>query len=182
MANYIGYCITPRVSSDHIAKVLVPQGGLKAGEVVLCETLAENIARNLEVYTATKPTTAALGSTHLAVVVNGGFEQLADGRRPAGQPDFTQYEYAEGDIATVVFVDAHLQFEIAVDSTSGGTVATPATDIGKFLIPANETNTLAVEASNASVGCSLKIVAVRNFPLGGNFGNSFANTYVCIAQ
>ena len=49
MANYIGQCITPRVSSDHIAKVKVPVGGLNAGEVVVCDTLDNTISRNLEV-------------------------------------------------------------------------------------------------------------------------------------
>lgn len=181
MANYIGNCITPRVSSDHIAKVRVPAGGLTAGSLVFCEKLDTGIAGNLEVYEATKPLTANLGSKHLAMVVCGGFETLADGRRPAGQPDYTQYTYAEGEIADVVFVDPHLFFEIGVGDVTGGD-ATPANDVGKYIVPANNTFAGAVQATNANIGCSLKILAVRNFPVGGLYGGQFVTTYVCVAQ
>lgn len=181
MANYIGNCITPRVSSEHIAKVRVPAGGLTAGALVFCEKLDAGIAGNLEVYEATKPLTANLGSKHLAMVVCGGFETLADGRRPAGQPDYTQYTYAEGEIADVVFLDAHLFFEVATSAVTGGD-ATPANDIGKYIIAANGTFAGAVNAANTGAGCSLKILAVRNFPVGGLYGGQFVTTYVCVAQ
>lgn len=182
MANYIGYCVTPKLGSRHIAKVTVPAGGLTAGQLVLVEDLNSDIAGNYEVFTATQPTTAALGSTHLAMVINGGFETLSDGRRPAGQPDYTQYSYAAGDTATVVFLDPHLKFIVSPDVVTGGTAGTPASDIGKFIIPANATNAGAVNASNSSVGCSLKIVGVTYVPLGGNYGANFAAVYVCVAQ
>lgn len=183
MANYIGQCITPRVSSDHIAKVKVPVGGLNAGEVVVCDTLDNTISRNLEVYVGAQPAAGNITSKHLAVVVNGGFETLADGRRPDGQPDFTKYSYKEGEIATVVFLDAHLFFEISVDSVGNGkTAATPASDIGKYLIPEDGTNALKVNVDNNGVGGSLKIMAIRNFPIGGLYGAGFCNTYICVAQ
>ena len=182
MANYIGYCTTPRLASEHIAKVTVPAGGLTAGQLVLVESLNSDIAGNYEVFTATQPTTAALGSTHLAMVVNGGFETLSDGRRPAGQPDYSQYTYAAGETAPVVFLDPHLTFLVSQDVVTGGTAGTPASDIGKFIIPANATTAGAVSASNSSVGCSLKIVGTKYLPLGGNYGANFANVYVCVAQ
>lgn len=181
MAHYIGKCITPVVGSRHIANVLVPAGGLTAGQLVFCDNLA-TIDGNREVYVATQPATAGLGGTHLAMVVNGGLETLADGRRPAGQPDYTQYTFAEGDIATVVFLDAHLIFHVSPDVVTGGTAGNPTADIGKYIIPANGTNAGAVNASNTSVGNSLKIVGTANFPLGGLFGGQFATVYVCIAQ
>jgi hypothetical protein len=182
MANYVGYCITPRVCSEHIAKVTAPSGGLKPGQLVFVEELDSNIAGNYEVFVATQPATAGLGSKHLAMVINGGFETLADGRRPAGQPDYTQYTYAEGENVPVVFLDPHLTFLVSVDSVSGGTSAAPASDIGKFIIPANGTYTGAVDASNSGVGNSLKIVGTYYLPLGGNYGGNFANVYVAVAQ
>lgn len=184
MANNIGQCITQRIASEHFAKVLVPAGGLKAGQVVLCTSLAAsipNVSNNLEIYTATKPLTANLDSGFFALVINGGFETLADGRRPAGQPDYTQYEYAEGEIADVIFLDRHLVFEIGVGNVSGATTATPSSDIGKFLIPANDTNILAVSAS-AGAGSCMKIIAVSNFRTGGLYGGGFVPTYICVGQ
>lgn len=182
MANYVGYCITPRVCSEHIAKVTAPAGGLVAGQVVYVEELDATIPGNYEVFVATKPATAGLASRHLAMVINGGFETLSDGRRPAGQPDYTQYTYAEGENVPVVFLDEHLTFLVSPDSVSGGTSASPASDIGKFIIPANGTYTAAVNASNSGVGNSLKIVGTYYLPLGGNFGGNFAQVYVCVAQ
>lgn len=181
MANYIGNCITPKLGSRHIAKVLVPTGGLKAGQLVICDTINTTIAGNFEVYTATQPTTAALGTKHLAIVINGGVETLSDGRRPAGQPDFTKYEYAAGEIADVVFIDSHLTFVVGTDSVSGGS-ETASSDIGKYIIPANNTNVGAVNASATSIGCPLKIQAIYNYPLGGLYGGQFATAYVCTAE
>lgn len=182
MANYVGYCITPRVSSDHIAKVTAPSGGLKPGQLVFVESLDTGIAGNYEVFAATQPATAGLGGTNLAMVINGGFETLSDGRRPAGQPDYTQYTYAEGETVPVVFLDRHLTFLVSVDSVSGGTSAAPATDIGKFIIPANGTYVGAVSDDPSGIGNYLKIVGTYYLPLGGNYGGNFANVYVCVAQ
>lgn len=182
MANNIGYCTTNKLSSTHIAKVLVPTGGLVAGNIVALESLASSIPNNFEVYTAGQPATDGLAGTHFAMIQNGGIETLADGRRPDGQPDYTQYTYKEGDVVTAVFLDPHLTFEVGVSTVSGGTTATPSSDIGKFIIPANGTYVGAVDASNSGVGNSLKIVAVKYLPLGGNFGLEYAPTYVCIAQ
>lgn len=183
MAN-IGYCTNRNLSSQHIAKVVVPEGGLVAGNIVELSSLATTIGANYEVFVATQPATANLGNTDFAMVVNGGaFETLPDGRRPEGQPDFTQYTYQAGDIAPVVYLDRHLMFEIAITQVTGGTTATPSSDIGKYIIPANGTNVGAVSATNDSVGNSLKIIGVKYFPLGGAFGgvlsSGFAPTYIC---
>ena len=182
MANNIGYCTTNKLSSTHIAKVLVPSGGLVAGNIVVLDSLASSIANNFEVYAAGQPATAGLGGTHFAMIQNGGIETLPDGRRPDGQPDYTQYTYNAGDVVTAVFLDPHLTFEVGVSTVSGGTTATPSSDIGKFIIPADGSYVGAVDASNSGVGNSLKIVAVKYLPLGGNFGLEYAPTYVCIAQ
>jgi len=182
MANYIGYCITPRISSDHFAKVLVPAGGLVAGQVVNCISLASTVAgvsTNYEVYTATRPTTATLDSNNYALIVNGGFETMTDGRRPAGQPDYTQYTYEEADVADAIFLDRHLVYEIGVASISGASV-TPTSDIGKYIVPADGTYTMALSSTATAGGC-VKILGVRNFANGGNYGGNFVTTYICVA-
>ncbi|MFA7010594.1 MAG: hypothetical protein WC240_05175 [Bacilli bacterium] len=182
MANNIGYCTTNKLSSTHIAKVSVPSGGLVAGNIVLLNDLDNTITNNFEVYSATKPLTANLEQTHFAIIQNGGFETMSDGRRPEGQPDFTQYSYLAGEVATAVFVDPHLTFEIGCTTVTGGTAGSYVSDIGKFIIPADSTYVGVVSASNADIGNSLKIVAVKYLPLGGNFGLDYAQTYVCVAQ
>ena len=179
MANYVGYCVTPNIPSDKIVKVLVPSGGLHAGQIVNCVSLASSVAgvaNNLEVYTATQPTTATLGSKFFALIVPDGFETLSDGRRPAGQPDYTQYAYQEGDIATAVIMDKNLMFEIGVGTVTGGTVATPSSDIGKYIVPANATYTGAVSAE-ATAGLCLKIVGTTYFRNGGLYGAGMIPCY-----
>lgn len=181
MANYVGYCVTPNIPSDKFVKVLVPAGGLHAGQIVNVVSLAssvDGVGNNLEVFTATQPTTATLGSKFFALIVNGGIETLSDGRRPAGQPDYTQYTYAEGDVATAILMDKNLIFEIGVGTVSGGTVATPNSDIGKYIVPANATYTGAVVAE-ATAGNCLQILGTKFFGNGGLFGAGMIPTYVC---
>jgi hypothetical protein len=181
MSNYIGWVLTPSLSSRHIAKIIVPSGGLYAGQVAYLESLSSSISKNYEVFTATKPLTANFGSEHLAMVLNGGFETLSDGRRPSGQPDFTQYQYQEGEIATVAYIDRHLLFNISADAIDSATRANAA--VGKYLIPLNDSNNLAVADSVASTtACSLKILSAYSMPVGGNFGLDFATTYICVAE
>jgi hypothetical protein len=186
MANYVGYCTTNNLSSTHIAKVSVPSGGLYAGQLVLLNSLDSSISKNYEVYSATQPATSNLAQTHFAMIQNGGFETLSDGRRPSGQPDYTQYTYLQYETAPVVFLDAHLTFEVGCTTVSGGTSNDYSSDIGKYIIPADGTYVGAVSASNTGVGNSLKIVAVKYLPVGGNFGGTLSanmvQTYVCIAQ
>lgn len=181
MANYIGQCITPKVATDHISKVTVPAGGLYAGQVVVADTLDNTIAGNIEVFTATKPATANLGSEFVAIVVNDGFETLSDGRRPAGQPNYYQYTFVEGDTATIIYLDRHLKFNIGYDSIDPATVANAK--VGKFLYPVNGSNNLTVgDSIPAGTASGLKILATYNTPVGGQFGGGFATSFICVAQ
>jgi len=182
MANNIGYCTTNKLSSTHIAKATVPVGGLVAGNLVLLNDLDNTITNNFEVYATTQPTTGAFEQTHFAMVENGGFETLADGRRPDGQPDFTQYTFEAGETITAVFLDAHLTYEVGCATVTGGTSSDYSSDIGKYIVPANATYVGAVVSDNTGYGNSLKIVAVKYLPVGGNFGLGYVQTYVCIAQ
>lgn len=183
MANYIGNVITPKVSSDHIAKVLVTaDNGLKAGEVVVVEELVASIDGNYEVFIATKPATANLTSGNLAIVMNPDDEKLKDGRRVEGNPDYTTYEYRKGDVATVIFIDEHLTFEISQDSFGDETVD-PTTNVKKYLIPQNGSYSLKLSEAPLAGGKCLKIITTRAFPVGGMIinGGGFVTTYICMA-
>ena len=83
---------------------------LQAGAIVDLSTLDTAIPNNYQVYVAAAPTA---DSTMLGIVINDGWEQLADGRRPDGQPDYTQYEFHAGDVVCVVALEAWTRFEIA---------------------------------------------------------------------
>lgn len=179
--NYVSQCVTPVVGSRHIAKVQVPAGGLKPGQVVIADTLASGITGNYEVYAATQPTTAALGSKAVAIVINDGFETMNDGRRPAGQPNYYQYTFKSGDVAPVVFLDSHLTFIISQDALDATTKA--SAEVGKFLYPTNASNDLTVGSSiPEGTAAGLKIVAVYQTPVGTAIGGGFTLSYVCVAQ
>lgn len=181
MSNYVSQCITPKLGSRHISKVLVPTGGLTAGQVVIADTLASTIAGNIEVYAGTQPATASLGSKAVAIVINDGFETMSDGRRPAGQPNYYKYTYAAGDVAPVVFLDSHLTFEISKDALDSTTADDAA--VGKFLYPVNGSNSLTVgNAIPEGTAAGLKIVATHSTPVGTVIGGGFATSFICVAQ
>jgi len=178
MAKNICQIITPEVSSRYIGKVTVPSGGLVAGNIVLADTLDNTIVGNYEVFTAQTPSTPKLGSNFFALVINGGVEELADGRRPEGQPDYTNYSYREGATAPVIFLEKHLMFEIGLDAVSTSTLAQAV--VGNYLIPVNGSVQLSASPTIPdAVGTALKIVAKHNLPLGGLYGGQFASTLIC---
>lgn len=181
MANYIAQCITPRLSSEHIAKVTAPAGGLKAGQVVIADTIDAAIAGNYEVFTAAKPAAGTLGSKAVGIVINDGFETMSDGRRPNGQPNYASYEFKEGETVPVIFLDSHLTFIISKDSLDAGTRDNAA--VGQFLYPVADSNDLTVGAAiPEGTAMGLKVVALYNYPLGGLFGGQFAPAFVCVAR
>lgn len=181
MANYVSQVLTPELSSTHITKVSVPSGGLKPGQVVLAHTLQSGIAGNYEVFAATQPATATLNDDNMAIVINGGIETLSDGRRPAGQPDYYQYTFAQGDIADVVYLDKHLKFNISISAITVPVGVTPAA--GMFLYATNGSNNLTINAAaDVPEGTTkyLKVLALYNTPVGGLFGGQFEPTMVCM--
>lgn len=181
MANYIAQCITPRVSSEHIAKVTVPNGGLKAGQVVIADTIDAAIAGNYEVFTATQPAAGNLGSKAVGIVVNDGFETLSDGRRPEGQANYYEYTYKAGETAPVIFLDSHLTFIIGKESLDADTRDDAA--VGKYLYPVANSNDLTVGAAiPEGTAMGLKVVALYNMPIGGMYGGQFAPSFVCVAR
>ena len=159
MANYICYPLT-KVPEHLIEKVVVPSATTyRAGDIVMAETLKSG---SREVYTGAAIGTVA--SSFPAIVINQGFEQLADGRRPAGQPDPGKFEYTEGDVITVVRLDKHLKFFISNDAIT----ATSAIAAGKVLVP--KTATQKLECLAAPVGTEAVVANIELVETNGNGG------------
>lgn len=176
----IGYCITPNIQSDKLVKVLVPEGGLYAGQLVNVIQLVseiDTIGNNLEIYVATQPTDSTVDSEFIALVTNGKVEELADGRRPDGQPDYTKYHYSAGEIADAVLLDKNLVFEVGCSVVSGGNPLNVANDIGKYIVPVGGTYNGAVYATPTNGGC-MKILGTHYF----RCGKEFKPTYIARAH
>lgn len=133
---------------------------LKAGDVVAINKLVED-EENREVYEATMPAT---GDIRYAIIVNQGIEELADGRRPEGQPNFTSFEFKAGTVLHAVILGyAPVPFVIAQNQIDG----TP--EVGKFLAPKAGQHKLAVVDAKADVSLAIEKVDVE-IPMGGMFG------------
>ena len=133
---------------------------LKAGDVVAINTLVED-EENREVYKATMPTE---GDIRYAIIVNQGIEELADGRRPEGQPNFTTFTYKAGTtIHAVILGYQPVPFAIS-DNQIDGVAA-----VGKFLAPQEGSYKLKVVDSAADVCLAIEKIAVET-PMGGMFG------------
>lgn len=134
---------------------------LKAGDVVAINTLVAD-AENREVYAATQP---AEGDIKYAIIVNQGIEELADGRRPEGQPNFTAFEFKAGTVLHAVILGyAPIPFVIANNQIDG----TP--EAGKYLVPEAGQFKLKVAAAAGNLG-SLYIEKTNvEIPMGGMFG------------
>ena len=133
---------------------------LKAGDVVAINTLVED-EENREVYKATMPTE---GDIRYAIIVNQGIEELADGRRPEGQPNFTTFTYKAGTTIHAVMLGYQpVPFAIS-DNQIDGVAA-----VGKFLAPQEGSHKLKVVDSAADVCLAIEKIAVET-PMGGMFG------------
>lgn len=134
---------------------------LKAGDVVAINTLVED-EENREVYAATMP---AEGDIRYAIIVNQGIEELEDGRRPEGQPNFTAFTFKAGTVLHAVILGyAPIPFVISDNQIEG------TAEVGKFLAPAAGSHKLAVVAAPADIA-TLAIEKVEvEIPMGGMFG------------
>ena len=83
MANYFCRPLTKIAESD-VEKVKVPTGvTVYAGHVLMCEALDTSISGNREVYLGT--VVSDVTADYPCIVITQKFEELSDGRRPAGQ-------------------------------------------------------------------------------------------------
>ncbi len=134
---------------------------LKAGDVVAINKLVED-DENREVYEATMP---AAGDIRYAIIVNQGFEELEDGRRPEGQPNFTSFTFKAGTILHAVILGyAPIPFVIAENQIDG------TAEVGKFLAPKAGQHKLAVVDAKADLATLAIEKAGVEIPMGGMFG------------
>ena len=164
----IAFIATDSTPKYLIVNVTVPAGGLSAGDIVLADTVDTTDTRNFSVRTATVPATANLGSRMYMILSGGEFETLADGRRPAGNPNYGTFGYTEGEVAPAVLLVEGLQLWISDGVTSG----TPA--VGNFLEPVNGTKVPTIKASRtAGTTTGLKVLYKKQQRAGGKFGGQF---------
>lgn len=180
MANYICRPVV-NVPDYLVAQIQVPAGQtMNVGSVLIADSYVAAIEGNISVYAPEKMSTAKLGVKQLAIVIGGaGFETLPDGRRPAGQVDYTKYVYQAGDVVTVVFLTSRMRFEISDDAVTTPSVAT----VGAFLEPVDGAYALTAKATaTAGTAVALKVLAKKYFRLGGLNGGQFAKTSIVVVE
>lgn len=164
------------------AQIKVPAADeLHAGLVVVAENLDASIRGNLSVYAPTK--VADITKDNLAIVLDGGFETLSDGRRPDGQPDYTQYTFKEGEVVTAMRLLPETKYELSIDAC-GDSVAAATVVPGDNLIPEVGKYELKYSAKGTAVTAKnyLTVEAVKYFRLGGQSGMDMAKTLVVRAK
>lgn len=180
MAQVQNFCqVLTEIPAYLDVKVSIPTGvTLTAGKIIKAETMDTTIYGNYQTYGAEVP---AL-TDELVIMLDGGFETMADGRRPDGQPDFTQYEFVggKGDVYTGLRLTDYVHYQISVDAINLNAL-TPT--VGQFLTPDGTTNTLKLVATKpADVKQYLEIKALKNIQTGGNFGTGLIQGLVCMAR
>lgn len=163
----MNYICEPRYTVPAILTVNVKaEDELKAGDVVAINKLVDE-AENREVYAATMP---AEGDIRYAIIVNQGIEELADGRRPEGQPNFTTFTYKAGTILHAVMLGYQpVPFAISDNQIDGKAAE------GKFLAPKAGQHKLTVVDAKADICLAVEKVNVET-PMGGLFGMTAEKT------
>lgn len=183
MPHYVARTVTENPAYMQ-AQIRVPASvTLHAGQVVVAENLDAGLGNgNYSVYAPTQVANAA--AEDVALILDGGFETLADGRRPDGQPDYTQYTFEEGDVVTAFRLNVpNPRFELSVEACDN-TVTAAATGstlkVGDNLIPKAGQYELSYSAKGTSVTAKnyLTIEALKYFRLGGQSGSEFTQTMV----
>lgn len=167
------------------AKFLVPEDTeIVPGEIFVTEELNVGLGNgNWDVFDTDLMTEE---NQIPAIIINGGFEKLSDGRRPEGQPDYTQYKYTAGDVASAIKLLPETKFEITPDGLSNfsdflaALNADESSIAGTWLYPTvNQSNlTWTNDFSVITTKVYLIVEAVKDFRIGGMFGNDFAKTLV----
>lgn len=187
MSHYVSRNLT-ELPAYMFADVKVPAtmiNGLIPGNVVVAESLDSTIYGNKQTYIPTVPATVA--TEEIAIVLNGTFEQMSDGRRPDGNPDYTTYIFQPGEIATTVRIMKNQKFELSIDACDA-TVAAAATAgtlvAGDNLIPKANQTALTYSAEGTAINTKnyLTVEALNFFRLGGQNGAQFAPTMIVRAH
>ena len=165
------------------AQIKVPANvELHAGEVVVAEELDADLGYgNWSVYAPTQ--VANIATENIAIILDGGLETLADGRRPDGQPDYTQYTMVEGEVVTAHRLLPETKFEVSIDACDAAVAAATVVP-GDNLIPKVGQYELTYSAKGTAVTAKnyLTVEATKYFRLGGKSGAEFAQTLVVRAK
>lgn len=158
------------------ANFMVPEGTqMHTGDIYVAETLNEDLGYgNWTVY---NPDTISDITKQIPVIIlNNGFETLTDGRRPKGQPDYTQYFYNPGEVVTGVRLLPEIKFEISYDVIENKSEIEP----NGYLVVENDNGRLQFVSTLAEVNSKVYFVveALKHFRCGGQFGEDFTNTMV----
>lgn len=175
--NYFCKLVNSNLPEIHFANVMVAAGTtLRAGNIIVAETLDAAIRGNYSVYSAGEVTD--ITNQEVCIVLNGEIETLADGRRPDGQPNYGKYEFKAGDVAPCVRLNtSNIKLEISKDALATDSAAVV---VGGKLVPVNAEDTLTFEAATTDTTALnyLKVEAKKYFRIGGISGAEFAETYV----
>lgn len=174
MAQYLCRTVT-ELPAYMQANFVVEEGTqINAGDVYVAKELNENLHGNWTVYNADM--IEDVSKEIPAIVINNSFETLADGRRPDGQPDYTQYAYEEGEVVTAIKLLPEIKMEISFD------IIQNRNDIESkgYLIPENGTNLLKFVSTIDDVNSKVYFVieALKHFRCGGAMGMGFIDTMV----
>jgi hypothetical protein len=139
----------------------------------MAETLDTTDSGNREVYLGVA--LADVTADYPCIVPSQKFEQLADGRRPAGQPDQTQITYAAGTVITVYRMRKDYKFEVSADSIE----TTTALAVGGVVVGQNadtEMDSLATAGGTEKV--VLWVEKLDTMCVGGQNGATFIDTAI----
>lgn len=155
---------------------------IAAGYVFNADEL-EDTYGNVSVYELIKITDNTAQTP--AILLNNGFDTLADKRRPKGNSDYTTYTYKNGEVVTAIRLLPEIKLEISVDSV---VLVDEVGEVGKssgYLVPENNDMQLHyyknIDASKLPK-TFLKVEAIKAFRLGGKFGNESTKTFVARVQ
>lgn len=179
--NYICRTVTENPGYMQV-KFIVPEDiEIVAGEIFVPKTLDIDLGYgNWDVYT---PENVENAMDIPAIILNGGFETLADGRRPDGNADYTQYIYREGEVISSILLLEGIKLELSPDNISNYEEFEAALSdnvVNTYLYPEIGTSSLKWTKNLEDIDTKvyLLIEATKYFRLGGLFGSGFANTLI----
>lgn len=179
--NYICRAVTELPGYMQVKFRVPANTEISAGEIFVPNTLDTELGYgNWDVF---EPDVVGNVNDIPAIVLNGGFETMSDGRRPNGNPDYTQYVFKAGDTISAIKLLPETKFELSPDNFTNVAEFRAALENGvvnSYLIPVVGSSDLKWTANKADINTKVYLVveAVKYFRLGGLFGSDFALTLV----
>ena len=150
---------------------------MHTGDVYLAETLDTNMREKNKNYLTFIPENISDISKQVpAIVLNNSFETLVDGRRPNGNPDYTEYVYQPDEVITAIRLLPGARFEISYDCISN---LNHTDGLGSLALE-NDSGLLKYVKTLNEVESKVYLVieALKSFRIGGQSGNEFIDTFV----